>query len=247
MDRRRRSLSVAVLAALASAVAGASLAFACTGPGFGTPSAPAPAAEPGPPEAGPVAPPASATTPAGATGTSPSASGGNTTSGAVEVRASPVRREQGGNGAAGRAGAPAPAVPAVRPGAFAARERGATAGVTSRGGQPVFVSSTAPKGKPAAAPKARKEARAGAPSASERSAVADPWSGFDRGAASRGLNALGSSPVHSGGGSTVAMAMVGLGLVGLLGTLLAGARARRRRAPARSGATAASDSRETRS
>jgi len=107
---------------------------------------------------------------------------------------------------------------------FAARESGATAGVVNEGGQPVFASSSASKGK-----KAQSKSATGTPS--ERSALGDAWSGFSSGASSGGgTEAPVASLSENGSGSTLGMAILGLGLFGVLGTFLLLAASRRRRA-----------------
>ncbi|MDQ6805599.1 MAG: hypothetical protein M3065_11675 [Actinomycetota bacterium] len=103
---------------------------------------------------------------------------------------------------------------------FAARVQGATAGVTSRGGQSVFASSVAPK-----------KSGANAASPSTRSAVADVWSGFgsSNGASPSVSSASSFSPGGSGGsGIGVGIAILGLGVAGLLGTMLVAGLRRRR-------------------
>ncbi len=108
-------------------------------------------------------------------------------------------------------------------GFFAARERGTTEGVVSAdGGQSVVASS---------APSAKAGAR-GLPS--ERSAVSDTWSGFDSRAYVAGPAPVGPS-FETEGESKLAMALLGAGLIGAVGTLLL-AVPRRRRAEAHSGA-----------
>jgi hypothetical protein len=100
--------------------------------------------------------------------------------------------------------------------------------VTVQNGQPVFASSAAPKGKQAAG-----SAGSGAPS--ERSAVSDAWSGFSSGTSSAGgsgIPAAASSLTENGSGSTLGIAILGLGLVGMLGTFLVLAAPRLRRAGA---------------
>jgi len=123
-----------------------------------------------------------------------------------------------------------PALPAVGRESFAARERGGTVGVARSGDRAVFASSTEPKTK-------RKGGKAAPPSASERSAGGDAWSGFDRAAVSPAAAAA-SSPPPQQGGPNLAMAMLGLGLVGVLATVLAAAAPRHRRAAAKSASAA---------
>lgn len=241
MNRLSRFLSAAVLSVSATAVAGAGLAFACTGPGFGTPQAPPTPAEsttPPPSGAGTSAPaqatPSAPATSVGVNTLSPGTTQPKVTSGAGEPgkttgpqRSAPRVDSRGSNGRAGTGTAAAPAVTKT----FAARERGATEGVARSAGQTVFASSAAPKSKREAA-KGAKGARSGAASTSERSAVGDPWSGFSRATSSSEAGALSSSSAQ--GGSSLAMALLGLGLAGVLGTILVAVAApRRRKAAAR--------------
>lgn len=108
---------------------------------------------------------------------------------------------------------------------FAARENGATAGVTTQNGQAVFASSTAQKAKKAAS------SGAGSASPSERTAVGDAWSGFSSGASAGGSATPAAASLSEGGsGSTLGLAILGLGLVGMLGTFLVLATPRLRRA-----------------
>jgi hypothetical protein len=159
-----------VLALLSLVAAGFSLAWACTEPGYGTPSdpsapptkepakpaqpAPAPAA---PAESGQAAAPAPApsTAPAqtGAPASAPTVAAASA-SGAVrepsQARAprpaeSPTRRPATVPPRQPAASVPTgTALPATGRAQLAARERGATAGVAQIGGQTVFRSSTAP-------------------------------------------------------------------------------------------------------
>lgn len=128
--------------------------------------------------------------------------------------------------AGGRSGASAPAATSDQ---FAARESGETAGVTNQAGQQVFASSTAANGKNPAG------AQAGAGSPAEGSAVSDAWSGFSSGGST--ANGAGSTPAaalagEQGSGATLGLAILGLGLVGLLGTFVVLAAPRRRLAEA---------------
>lgn len=237
MNGRRRSLSVAVLSVLAMAVVGVSLSWACTNPGFGTPSAPPPPAASEPSGGGnTAAAPAGSTAPAKVTdtGTSPSSSPTSSTSGAVDSRANTVNRvesRQVADGGAGRSGSGVPAAPSVGRESIAARERGATAGVDNSGKQPVFASSQTPQAKP---PKAKQAARAAAPSLSQRSATSELWSAFEPATSSvRASEAQASLPGRDDG-RRLAIALFGLGFVGILGTLAAVAASRRRWAQASS-------------
>ena len=246
MNRRLRYLSGAGLGVLATAMVGASLAWACTGPGFGTPSSPAPPDPPAPPGSGSAASapaPAADPAPSGSSGAN-SVSGAEPSSGSGE-QTNGVERSNGSEGSERSAAptpSPSPPAPAVGGGSaaptpsdiaareIAARESGATEGLTSNRGQPVFASSTAPKPK--------KKAAAAAPS--ERSVVGDPWSGFASGSASRGSSAQTSLPAGQGG-STLAMDALGLGFAGVLLATLMVALPRRR--PARTGSGGETDSR----
>ena len=231
MRNRRRYISVAIFASLATVV-GATLSWACTPSTFGTPATPAAPPTPSPPQATPgpgigggvggSATPAPAPVAVGVnTLESPalSTSGAGSTSGA-----------QGGtrNTAAPRTNAPtaqqgfAPRRSAQRTGAtansgtatanFAQRAEGGTVGTTSRGGQAVFARS-APKKKA----KGSSESRA----VSSRSAAGDLWSGFKPGERSSVFSAQASAAGQDGGLSgtaTAALAMLGLGLAGAAGT-----------------------------
>lgn len=257
MHRRGRSLFLVALAALATAMVGVSVAWACTGPDYGTPSSPAapppnspPApADPGGSTPGPSGPSSGAGVPAapapaptvtgqGVKGTAPAQTGDRqSTSGSRRQATQPARRPAR-QPAGGRGGATQPANRGAGSGSgtsgtsvaapnqqFAARESGATAGVTVQNGQSVFASSTAPKDKKAAG------SDAGSRSPSERTAVSDAWSGFRSGtplAAGPGTPAASSLSEH-GFGSTLAMAILGLGFVGMLGTFLMLAAPRLRR------------------
>ena len=107
---------------------------------------------------------------------------------------------------------------------FAARKSGATAGVVTEGGQSVFASSSASKAKKAAG------SHAGAASPSERSASSDAWSGFSsQGSAARGSSAPVAALGEDGSGSTLGVTILGLGLIGVLGSFLLLAVSRRRR------------------
>jgi len=99
--------------------------------------------------------------------------------------------------------------------------------VTSRDGQQVFASSTARGKNPAGA-------QAGAGSPAEASAVSDAWSGFSSGssAASEAGAPATALAGEKGAGSTLGLAILGLGLVGVLGTFVVLAAPRRRLAQA---------------
>ena len=110
---------------------------------------------------------------------------------------------------------------------LAARERGATAGTTRAGGQSVFSSSTAPKGKSGTRSSAPATANA-APSA--RSATGDLWSGVRSAGTSPVLAAEATSAGQGAGAGTGVVAgvvILALGLTGLTGGVLDAARRRR--------------------
>lgn len=240
MWTRARSLPVAVVAvfaALSLMMLGASLAFACTPPNFGTPTAPPAAeAEPDPaasaPAQGAPAQPAPSSADSTAAVGSGSVSGARTPSVAAPQATSPAPQatDPARRGAAqpapvgGGSRATAPAAPADQ---FATRDGGGTEGVTSQGGQQVFASSTAKGKKPAGA-------RAGAASApAEGGAVSDVWSGFSSGSAASEAGAPAAALAgEKGSGATLGLAILGLGLVGVLGTFVVLAAPRRRLAEA---------------
>lgn len=248
MNRRGRSLFVVALVALATAVLGVSVAWACTGPDVGTPATPA---APPPSDSGPSGPggtttapppastgggggaPAPAPAPASAPASETTGAEDNSTSGA----GAPVRsRQPGGVSQPAPSGNGSPSGVGTRTGTavageqFAARENGGTAGVVNEGGQPVFASSSASKGKEA-------QSSSATSTPSERSALGDAWSGFDSGASSSGSKAPVASLSENGSGSTLGMAILGLGVMGVLGTLLLLAASRRRRAEVSSEST----------
>jgi len=242
---------------LATAVVGVSLAWACTGGDVGVPAAGTappnvPTTSPstngggGPTTSGGAgagaaagSSSASSSTASGSTSTGSGASSGSTASGSTSgATRSPQTsgggttrsrstgggttrsRSTGGSGASsGSRDVGSSASPSSQ---FTARVQGATAGVTSRGGQPVFASSVAPK-----------KSGANAASPSTRSAVGDVWSGFGPstgGSPSVSSAAHAFSPGGQGGGSGggAGIAILGIGLVGALGTfLVAGLRRRR--------------------
>lgn len=229
MRNRRRYISVAIFASLATVV-GATLSWACTPATFGTPATPAAPPTPAPPQA--ASPGAGGVTGNATPPPAPVAVGVNSaeapalsTSGAGSASGA----ERGlKNTATPRTNAPAPQggfVPrrfAQRTGAvsnpgtatanFAQRAQGGTVGTTSRGGQAVFASSGAKK-KAAGS----KDART-APSS--RSAAGDLWSGFKPGQRSSVFSAEASAAGQDGGLSgtaTAALAMLGLGLTGMAG------------------------------
>lgn len=247
MERRARVISSAVFAGLVTIVVGASLTWACTGPTFGTPATPA---NPPPPSPDASSGPASTTQiPGGAPASGPAAveaspatgaSGSGVTSGAREsLRA--TGRAPADNGAPTRAGtgvsprgvtAPSNGVADSQ---FAQRASGATAGVTSRGGQTVFASPAAKA--PKASNSRAAEASRATPSA--RSASGDLWSGF-KPAARSSVFAAESAAGDQGSAApmTAALVVLGLGLVGLVGTAsVLGARRRRAAAKATGGSS----------
>lgn len=213
MSSRVRSVFGVALAAASVLVIGVSVAWACTGPSFGVPANPvAPTNDPPvptEPESGiqPTAPAPSPQT--GSEVTSPGTVDSRSTSGAVGT--SPGTRQPVDSGSA----APAAAEQ------FEVRESGGTAGVVEQGSQPVFSSSTASKGK--------KADSQGAGSPSERSAAGDAWSGFASAASPAGSGAATSLGEDSSGLTTLGLAILGLGLAGVAGTLLVLAGPRRRR------------------
>ena len=234
MRTRARSFWVAALAVTATALAGASIAWACTTPDYGTPQtppAPPPPASGAPSGQGAIAtPPASGTTSGSASGSTsganasaPSSSTSHSVSTApVNAPASVGSRQAAPQATSVAAGSGA--------GAFAARLRGATAGVAHQGGHGVFASSVAPKAKARAhaSHPAHAASRAAAPS--PRSATSDVWSGF--GAPSRSPVYAAASAVGQGGGGVssqvlAGIVILGLGLAGVVGGGLAVAARRR--------------------
>lgn len=230
MERRARVISAALFSGLLTIVVGAGLTWACTGPTFGTPATPgnppAPAPDAGTPgpgagTAGGVSNAAPLSTAAPATGTS----GSGVTSGA---RSAPRTGAGGNAGAPARGVNQAPVQGVVRRGAatqapapsgvagsqFADRARGATAGVARSDGRPVFAS---PAAKAAGKPRGERNARS-APSA--RSASGDLWNGFKPQSRSSVFAAEASAAQQGGGAAgTAALVILGLGLVGLIGSV----------------------------
>lgn len=236
VHRSKRFVSVVIFAGLACVV-GASLAWACTPSTFGTPATPAP---PPPTTAVPSPVP-----PASPTGPTPQAA----PPGAVNVNVntlpaqsfsttgqSPPLRTTGSEpnpGATrGPAGTPAVAVDVGRSragSAFGQRAAGGTAGTVSQAGQRVFASATPP-----ARAKASKGKRsAAAPSA--RTAAGDLWAGFQPGERASVSTAEASAKSEGVGGTVAAaLAVLGLGLAGMAGTMAAvGVRRRRARSSSR--------------
>lgn len=241
MQKRMRLFSLGVLAVLSTAVVGVSLAWACTDPSVGVPSAgsapPAPKSTASASGGGgnAVSGGAAVGAPAGSSSASSSTSGstsasGSTSGASASGSTSGAIRSASPTSVARRGAQTAPVAGGFSPVArsqFAARLNGATAGVTSRGGQAVFASSVAPKGKAATS----------AVSPSIRGAAADVWSGLgsSRGGSPSLAAAQEGSSSTGGLGSSLAVGLgiLGFGVAGLLGTALV-AGARRRRAESRS-------------
>lgn len=242
MARRTRTGVLALLGTASLLVGAASLSWACGPSGYGVPETPAAP----PASAQPVAPPVSATPPAARNVPQSPAVRVEVGSGSVrsvatdpgsqppstDTRASdPPRTPPGRVGpVSGNTG------PATQ-GDIAARVAGQTAGVVEQGGQKVFASSAAPgsakaKGKKAAA--ARKKAAKDTQAPSQRTAVADLWTGVSGSANLASAASAGATDSGPHGGVIAAVAMLGLGLVGLTGAVLVAGR--RRRAGAAAGA-----------
>lgn len=239
MARQTRAsvLGLVGTASVTAVVAG--LAWACGPSGYGVPESPAPppsstAAPPTPlPSTGPSA--AAPSAPASGPAVSAPESGSGTASGGgsgATNRSQPQRTPtQGGSGGGGFTTAPSPAGQAD----INARVQGRTAGVSRESGRPVFASSTAPS--PARAAKRGKgkareaAAKSNAPAVTERSATADLWTGVSSGTnpSLASAAAIDGGGGGLGGGAVAALAVFGLGLVGISGAVLATA-ARRRRA-----------------
>lgn len=228
---RTRVATFSVLSLLGVIVVCASLAWACTEPGYGTPSNPPPPssdpAEPAPataPSEAPASPPAAEQAPANtsapaqvtapATASAP-ATAKATTTGAVHAKthAAPTKR---------------PVVPTTGQAQLVARERGATAGTVQVAGQTVFRSSTAPKHAKAHAP-AKHHAQAKTPAPAPQPVTGDAW-------ARQPATSLAAADALGGGGASgpraeivLGLLILGVGLAGLTGTF-AVATARRRRA-----------------
>ncbi len=221
------------------------MAWACTGADYGTPQTP-----PAPPAPASVVPAPATVSPAPAPSVVPSSSASSSASGSTSGASSVVSGSTGAHGSThvstpvsggqrssgpGASGAVGQS-PSFGSSGLAARQRGATAGVSSQGGRAVFASSVAPpRARVAHHAVARHAVVAAAPS--PRSATGDVWGGF--GAPARSsvsvASASASGQASGVGSQTLAgMVILGLGLVGLLGgALVAGSR--RRRASARSG------------
>jgi len=231
VERRARVISIAVFSGLATIVAGASLTWACTGPTFGTPSAPSnpPTSTPDVSSPGSAAGPTTqvpATSSPGPVAANPSPSTGSSGAGSTSGARGPLKatgRAPATNGAPaqgfvrrGTTAAPSSGVANSQSGLarsqFAQRADGATAGVTASGGQRVFAS-------PAAKARARVASKAARTTPSARSASGDLWNGFKpkTRASVFAAEAAGASQ-GSGGPMTAALVVLGLGLVGLVGS-----------------------------
>jgi hypothetical protein len=239
--RKTRAGVLSVVGVLSVPVVIASVAWACGPSGYGVPETPA-------------APPASTGAPiAPATTSSPAAPTSSGQPPAVQVQSGSLST----NGASGTSGQGSPpsgqgnppspggssgggdptSAPPVRA-QFNARVLGATAGVTNQGGQRVFASSTAPgkasstgRGKATGKAKssARSAARSVAPAVSQRTATGDLWSGVTS-RANPSLASAAAGAKEGGGlssGVVAAMALLGLGLAGIVGFALVTSRRRR--------------------
>jgi hypothetical protein len=232
--RRTRVGVLALVGTLSVPVVIAGMAWACGPSGFGVPQAP-PA--PPPSTAQPVAPPVSNTAPAGALAPAP-----------VPNAAAPVQSGSGTTGSVdgpGNGGSPSHrGRPPSDPGGtdvsvpagqddIAARVGGATAGFSQDGGgQAVFASSAAPP------PSKAGRGKSAGPAVSRDSATGDVWTDLTSGAANPSLASAAESGGQSGGlsgGIVAGIAILGLGLAGIIGGLLVSAE-RRRRAAASAGA-----------
>jgi hypothetical protein len=113
-------------------------------------------------------------------------------------------------------------------GAASGSERGV---ILDAAGRPVFVDSLAPADRRAGGAGRTTTAADGSAGQgpSERAATGDLWSGFRSGKAPSLLDAGDGSPDDGGSGASIGLALLGLGLVGLL-SALAVAEVRRRRA-----------------
>jgi hypothetical protein len=113
-------------------------------------------------------------------------------------------------------------------GAASGSERGV---ISDSAGRPVFVDSLAPADRRVGGAGRTTTAadRSAGQGPSERAATGDLWSGFRSGKAPSLLDAGDGSPDDGGSGASIGLALLGLGLVGLL-SALAVAEVRRRRA-----------------
>jgi len=97
--------------------------------------------------------------------------------------------------------------------------------VSEAAGQQVFTSSKAGKSDSAGKPASSRESQV-APS--EGTAVSDAWSGFDATASGSSAPAAASLGEEGSGSSTLGLAVLGLGLVGMLGAFALAVPRRRR-------------------
>jgi len=251
VKRRARLISAAALGGLATIVVGVGLTWACTPPTFGTPAAPNSAPPPDETSSGPAGPTAQGgPSPAGPGAVSPTtgSSGEGSTSGArAPSRSTGQAPDTSGAPARGVVRRSAPVAPAtgvansqsgVADSQFAQRANGATAGVTARGGRTVFASPAA-KGTGSG-----RESKASDATPSARSASGDLWSGFKPQARSS-VFAAEAAGANQGSGApmTAALVVLGLGLVGLVGSASV-LGLRRRRAEANATARSSSGSTE---
>ena len=190
---------------------GAGLTWACTGPTFGTPATPGNPPAPSPDATSPATP-APSTGPGVTATPAPSAttgqSGSSVTSGAGSTSGARGKTNSGAKSPIGtRRQAQVPVQNGIATSQFEARAEGGTAGTTRSAGRAVFAS-------PAAKAKAPRKAT-GTPSA--RTAAGDLWSGFEPQARSS-VFAAEASATEQGSGApvTAALAILGLGLVGLV-------------------------------
>jgi len=229
VHRRARTFSLAALSVVAIAAMGAGLAWACTPSGFGTPATPSdrPAPNDQLPEVTPpaTAPSTQAPAPSPAAPRAGTESASGSVSGATgSPRSGATPRVQPAPQAPRSTGAPATR---IAPSQFAARESGATAGVTRSGGQVVFSGSGAPAKADARGARTKKAAKAatgpGRAGVSDRTATADLWSGVAAPTASPISAAEATADGQTGGiggGVAVGLAILGLGVAGLAGALI---------------------------
>jgi len=109
---------------------------------------------------------------------------------------------------------------------LAARDSGATAGVSEAGGQQVFTSSKAGKSDSGGKTATRDSSRV---TPSESTALSDAWSGYGSGATVSGSSTPAAASLgEEGSGSTLGLFILGLGLVGMLGAFALAVPRRRR-------------------
>lgn len=224
---------LALVATMSVPVAVAGVAWACGPSGYGVPEKPAapPSSTAAPAPQQTVTPPpqqvAPAPTPVTPSSRPTPSAGENSSATTRGVNADTLRGGGGGSGSGGGgsdsggsgslAGQSDPAGGSSGPAAINARVDGATAGVVEQGSQSVFASSTAPK----------RKAAAGSVSATE-----DLWSAAPSAGGKASLASAAEMGDDGGGLSTAVLAgiiVLSLGLVGIVGGLLA-AEVRRRRA-----------------